>query len=429
MTTTRRSFRAAITATASPSSAANRALPAFSTSGRSNVMRATGPRRSRRIVGASVMGQWFTIKGLVTPLTALLCLTTFSNLVASGAFPAVLPDIARSAALADWQLGIVASAFGFARMVADIPLGLFLTHNLRRALWIGPLVLAIGGLCVVGGGGFAMLVLGRPLMGLGRALSMVAGLTAILRFQSGKNLASALAAYELSAMIGMLGGAALIGTLPAELAWNTAFGLACGPQLVAIAIVPRLLSSLPAQPSAASLFARQAPSGTPAAALMRPLGGASLVPLAFAAGGLVALTYSTMEQFVVPLRGSREFGLERTGVARLFMVQQVFDIAALLPTGILADRQGAARVLPIVLLLMAAGNAMIGFGALPVVIVGCTLFGLSMSGWMLPLSLLRGETEPERIAWRTGLYRVCVDGGIFLGPFVSGILGLRLAGI
>jgi len=314
-------------------------------------------------------------------------------------------------------------------MVADIPLGLFLTHNLRRALWIGPLVLAIGGLCVVGGGGFAMLVLGRLLMGLGQALSMVAGLTAILRFQSGKNLASALAAYELSAMIGMLGGAALIGTLPAELAWNTAFGLACGPQLVAIAIVPRLLSSLPAQPSAASLFARQAPSGTPAAALMRPLGGASLVPLAFAAGGLVALTYSTMEQFVVPLRGSREFGLERTGVARLFMVQQVFDIAALLPTGILADRQGAARVLPIVLLLMAAGNAMIGFGALPVVIVGCTLFGLSMSGWMLPLSLLRGETEPERIAWRTGLYRVCVDGGIFLGPFVSGILGLRLAGI
>ena len=365
----------------------------------------------------------------MTPLTALLCLTTFSNLVASGAFPAVLPDIARSVALADWQLGIVASAFGFARMVADIPLGLFLTHNLRRALWIGPLVLAIGGLCVVGAGGFAMLVLGRLLMGLGQALSMVAGLTVILRFQSGTNLASALAAYELSAMIGMLGGAALIGTLPAELAWNTAFLVACGPQLAAIAIVPRLLSSLPAQPSAASLFARQAPSGTPAATLTRPRGGASMVPLAFAAGGLVALTYSTMEQFVVPLRGSREFGLERAGVARLFMVQQVFDIAALIPTGILADRQGATRVLPGVLLLMAAGNAMIGFGALPVVVAGCALFGLSMSGWMLPLTLLRRDTEPERIAWRTGLYRVCVDGGIFLGPFLSGVLGMRLGGI
>ena len=169
----------------------------------------------------------------VTSLTALLCLTTFTNIVSSGAFPAVLPDIARSAALADWQIGIVAGAFGFARMVADIPLGLFLTRNLRRALWIGPLVLMTGGLCVTTGGGFAAIVFGRLLMGVGQALSMVAGLTAILRFQAGGNLASALAAYELSAMIGMLGGAALIGTLPSHLAWSTAFLLACAPQLIA----------------------------------------------------------------------------------------------------------------------------------------------------------------------------------------------------
>src|SRR5215831_3055368 len=319
MTTTRTSRRASIAATASRRSDAKRALPAFSTCGRSNVMHPTSPRTSSRIV-ASVMGQWFTIKGLVTSLTALLCLTTFSNIVSSGAFPAILPDIARSAGLADWQLGIVAGAFGFARMVTDVPLGLFLTRHLRRALWIGPLVLVFGALCVTTGGGFATIVLGRLLMGLGQALSMVAGLTAILRFQSGKNLASALAAYELSAMIGMLGGAALIGTLPSHLAWNTAFLITCVPQLTAIVIAPRHLTCLPAQPQmpSGSLFARQAPSGAPPPALARLPRRASLVPLAFAAGGLVALTYSTMEQFVVRLRGSREFGLERAGVARLF---------------------------------------------------------------------------------------------------------------
>jgi MFS family permease len=377
------------------------------------------------------MGQWFTIKGLVTSLTALLCLTTFTNIVSSGAFPAVLPDIARSAGLADWQLGIVAGAFGFARMVADIPLGLFLTRHLRRALWIGPLVLVSGALCVTAGGGFATIVLGRLLMGLGQALSMVAGLTAILRFQSGKNLASALAAYELSAMIGMLGGAALIGTLPSGLAWNSAFLLACAPQLIAVGIAPKLLATLPAPSSAPTISrpAHQTASAAPAGRLTRAARHASLVPLAFAAGGLVALTYSTMEQFLVPMRGSREFGLERAGVARLFMVQQVFDITALIPTGMLADRQGATRVLPGMLLLMATANALIGFGTLPVVVAGCAMFGLSMSGWMLPLTLLRRETEPERIAWRTGLYRVSVDAGIFLGPFLSGVLGMRLAGL
>src|SRR2546422_3389421 len=432
MTTTRTSSRAPIAATTSASSAAKRALPALSTSGRSNVMRATSPRTSRRIVLASVMGQWFTIKGLVTSLTALLCLTTFSNIFSGGAFPAVLPDMARSVALADWQLGLVAGAFGFARMVAAIPIGLFLTHNLRRALWLGPLVLATGALCVTSGGGLPMLVLGRLLMGLGQALSMVGGLTAILRFQSGTNLAAALAAYELSAMIGMLGGAAVIAALPGSLPWNTAFLLTCAPQLIGVITVPKLLAALPAQDGAGAqpLFARQATNGTAvnptshADQTRRP----SLVPLAFAAGGMIALTYSTMEQFLVPLRVSREFGLERAGVARLFMVQQVFDIAALIPTGILADRRGAARVLSVILMVMATANALVGFGTLPVVVLGCALFGLSMSGWMLPLSVLRRETAAQQGSWRARGLPGCVGGGLLLGPFLSGILGMHLAG-
>jgi MFS family permease len=368
----------------------------------------------------------------VTPLTALLCLTTFANIFSGGAFPAVLPDIARGAVLADWQLGIVAGAFGFARMVAAIPIGLFLTHNLRRALWLGPLVLATGALCVTSGGGLPMLVLGRLLMGLRQALSMVGGLTAILRFQSGASLAAALAAYELSAMIGMLGGAGVIALLPASLPWNMAFLLTCTPLLIGVAAVPRLIAALPVEHrSGAPLFARQAASvaaGDTTSSVPRAGRHGSLVPLAFVAGGTVALTYSTMEQFLVPLRVSREFGLGRAGVAQLFMVQQIFDIVALLPTGILADRRGAVPVLAGVLMLMALANALVGFGTLPVLVVGCALFGLSMAGWMLPLSVLRRETASEQVSWRTGLYRVCVDAGLFLGPFLSGLLGMHLAG-
>ena len=111
------------------------------------------------------------------------------------------------------------------------------------------------------------------------------------------------------------------------------------------------------------------------------------------------------------------------------MVTQVFDIAALLPVGILADRRGTARVLAAVLLVMATASALVGFGTLPVVVAGCVLFGFSMAGWMLPLGVLRLETPPEHIAWRTGLYRVCVDGGIFAGPFLAGLLGARHAPI
>src|SRR3989441_9395013 len=107
---------------------------------------------------------------------------------------------------------------------------------------------------------------------------------------------------------------------------------------------------------------------------------------------------------------------------------QVFDIAALLPLGVLAARRGSGRVLVAVLLEMAGASALVGFGTLPLVAAGCALYGLGMAGWMLPLSVLRRETAPEHVAWRTGLYRVCVDGGIFLGPFLSRALGMHLAG-
>src|SRR5207247_6799941 len=349
--TTRIAGRSASVATAALRSRAKRASPALSTSGRSSVRRASAPAISSRIVASEVIGQWFTIRGLVTPLLALLCLGIFATTFSTGAFPAILPELARGGALADWQVGLVAGAFGFARMAADIPIGLFLTHHLRRAVVVGPGVLAVGAAVLTSGGPFPLLVLGRLLMGVGHAVGMVAGLTAILNYRTGPSLASALNAYELSAMIGILCGTVLIGVLPSGLAWNWALLATAAPQVFGLLALPALLRTLPRYPSAGPrpLFARQAAAGpdarvtaiTPAAAL------------AFVAGGAIAVAYSTVEQFSIPLRGSREFGLERAGVARLLLVVQIFDIAALLPLGVLADRRGTGRVLVAVLLVMA----------------------------------------------------------------------------
>jgi len=288
-------------------------------------------------------------------------------------------------------------------MIADVPLGLFLTHNLRRALWLGPLVLAIGALCLTSGGGFPVLVLGRLLMGLGQALSMMGGLTAILRFQSGRSLASALNAYELSAMIGMLGGVIAIAAL------RRAFrGTPRSCSLRAPAHRHRVIRSwwrrCPRRRERArsrSSRGRRRAARRPTRARITRIGSSTCrwYRSPSRPGGLIALAYSTMEQFLVPLRASREFGLERTGVARLLMVQQLFDIVALLTIGILADRRGAARVLPVVLLTMATANALVGFGALPVVVVRCALFGLRC-GLDAAAQRAAAETPPEHVAWR-----------------------------
>jgi MFS family permease len=353
-------------------------------------------------------------------LLLILCLTSGLQTFSIGAFPALLPEIGRSAALSYWQLGAVAGAFGFARMLTDVPAGLLMTHHVRRALIAGPIVVVVGIACVALGGSFGSLLLGRVLMGSGHTLGTLGLLTTILRVRAEHRLASALNASEFSAMLGMLGGVGLVGALPATLPWQAAFVIGCSPIVAAFVALNALLTLLPDDGEGRPWFARSAGTAAPGDSTRAPRGTSAL---AFAAGCTVALAYATLEQFVIPVRGSREFGLERSGIARLLMLAQLSDTIALLPVGGLADRLGTPRVLGVVLLTFAAAVALVGLGPLPMVIGGCVVFGMSMAGWMLPVGLLRAATPASQVAWRTALFRVFVDGGMFLGPFASGLLG------
>jgi len=190
-------------------------------------------------------------------------------------------------------------------------------------------------------------------------------------------------------------------------------------------MLPLVLRALPrtGQEDISPIDISRGPGRPPASRRLSP------VVLAFGAGATIALAYTTVEQFLLPLRASREFGLGRAGIASLLMTAQLADLAALLPIGWLADRLGVARLLGTVLFAFGAGAVLIGVGTLPLVAVGCASLGLGMAGWMLPLGVIRSVTSAERIGWLTALYRVSVDAGMFLGPFASGMLGLARAAV
>ena len=356
-------------------------------------------------------------------LTALICAAGFGNTFSIGAFPALLPELARDG-LADWQVGILGGAMGLARMAIDLPAGWFISRDLGRTFVVGSVALAVSVLILTSGGPFAVLLSGRVLMGMAHTLVMLSGLTAILRYHGPTTLGSALNVCELTAILGMLGGAFLLGILPAAWPWNRALLVVCGPQIIGLALAPAFVRSLRGRDEVSVV-----PATRSTVAHERSSGSHALVALAFAAGAMAAFAYSTVELFLLPLRGSRELGLDRAGVARLFMTAQACDVVALIPAGILADRVGAARMLGGVLILMAASTALVAFGDLPLVTVGVVLLGLSMSGWMLPLALIRQGTSAAAVGWRTALYRVGVDGGMFLGPVLSGALARHHADV
>jgi MFS transporter, DHA1 family, inner membrane transport protein len=353
--------------------------------------------------------------------TGLLCLVVFASTVCVGAFGPLLPEIGRAQGLADWQLGILAGSFGFARMAADLPAGALATRRLAASLTLAPITLLAGMLLLSTAGPFPVLVLGRLLTGLAHTLVMVGSLTAVLQDQSSPRASVRLNTLEFAGMLGVLGGLALVGALPEGWPWNRTLLAAAGPVVVSLAATLVLTRMLPGPVGAAPVR----PGGGGAAG-ERPSPVAALPPivrLMFALGVVMALAWSAVSQFVIPLRGTREFGLERAGISGLLSVAQLVDLVVLLPVGWLADRVGRLPVLTAVAATLGLGLFAVGLGSLPLLVVGCALFGLGMAGWMLPLGVIREHTDVARLGWRTGVYRVGVDGAIFLGPLICGVLG------
>jgi len=360
------------------------------------------------------------VSGSSLASTGLLCLVVFSSTVCIGAFGPLLPEIARAQGLPDWQLGVLAGSFGFARMAADLPAGALASHRLAASLALAPVTLLAGMLLLSTAGPISVLVLGRLLTGLAHTLVMVSSLTAVLQDKPGPGASMRLNTLEFAGMLGVLGGLGAVGFLPERWPWNLTLLAAAAPVAVALPATLALTRVLRAGPGAPAITgpAVAAARMSPRAAPLPPV-----VRLMFVLGVVMALGWSAVSQFVIPLRGTREFGLDRAGISGLLSLAQLVDLIVLLPVGWLADRIGRPPVLTGVAVILGLGLLAVGLGSLPLLVVGCALFGLGMAGWMLPLGVIREHTDVARLGWRTGAYRVGVDGAIFLGPLICGVLG------
>lgn len=349
--------------------------------------------------------------------TRLLCLLLFCNTFCVGAFGPLLPEIGRAQGLADWQLGLAASAFGFARMAAAMPTGLLVARRLAATLMAAPALLIVGLLLLASAGPFPVLLAGRFVLGVAHTLTMVGGLTAILLEDHGPGASLRLNTFEFSGMLGILGGLALVGIIPAAWGWKVSLLIASAPVLIPLLLTPTMGRVFPRAPAAGRVDVSALGDRAP-----ERRGDTGVVALMFGAGIVFALSWSSVSAFVIPIRGTREFGLSRTGISWLLAMAQVIDLAVLLPVGRIADRVGRGLVLGAVSVGLGLGTLGVGLGSFLWFALGCACFGLGLAGWMLPLGVIREHTPVARLAWRTGLYRAGVDSAIFLGPLVAGIL-------
>src|SRR5882762_9226291 len=282
-------------------------------------------------------------RSLASSSTALLCFISLCSCFSVGAFSPQLPEIGRAGALADWQLGVVAGALGFARMATAIPAGWLAGRYLGTTLCASPALMLAGTVLLATSSSFSVLVLGRLILIFAYTLGTVSGLIALLLDDRGPGASVRLNIFEFSAMIGVLGGLGLVGLLPGHWGWSLSLLIASSPLLLILAAVPSIRRRFP--------DASRAPETRASRTSDVGRGDRMSVTLwtMFAVGIVLALAWSAVSQFLLPLRGTREFGLDRGGVSGLLMLAQLVDLGALLPVGRLADGLGRTPVLGFVI--------------------------------------------------------------------------------
>src|SRR4029453_10519701 len=135
-------------------------------------------------------------------------------------------------------------------MAGAAPAGILAGRHVALSLVLSPLFLAAGLLCLVVAPSFALLVLGRALMGIGHTLLMVGGITALLQNDGGAGGSFRLNLFQFSGMLGILGGLALMGFLPAHWPWNLSLPVAAAPLLIGPVLGRALLRRFPPTPHA-----------------------------------------------------------------------------------------------------------------------------------------------------------------------------------
>ncbi|MHB1417732.1 MAG: MFS transporter [Chloroflexota bacterium] len=357
-------------------------------------------------------------RGALSQQEVALYLLAFFMQLGMGIMAPVLPEIKETFGVSTAEVALTISAFNFARVVLDLPMGLLLDRFRPFVLLlIGTSIIAAGGVLGSVAPTFALIIGARALLGAGSAICMMTGQYSLSKFTTRNNRgrlfgnwgASLLAGSSLSPVIG--------GVIAALVGWRASFAFtACAAFLAfaSVAITQRRASGLPSETAKAKQDAPKAP---------RPVTRQSLV--AFILMDLVTFTFffqiSGFQNTVAPLIGGVVLGLDAAfiGLAFTFATGLRFGVAVV--GGRISDRYGRLFVLVPGLVVMGFGILAFNYANSPLTYVAVLMLMASgRTGNSVPTTVLVDHL-PARLWGRAmGINRFIGDLGGMIGPLALG---------
>jgi MFS family permease len=361
----------------------------------------------------------------------VICGSTVLVMAGQGMVGPVLPLFARDFGVSAAVVGLTFTAFGLARLLLNIPAGIWADRRGRRFLLVGgPLITSIGML----GSGLSpsiWVLLGwRLVAGAGSALYMTGAQIYLVDIAGADRRARYLATNQGALLVGVSAGPAIGGLMAA------AFGLRAPFLFVGVAALGTATYAwfrLPETgPTDGGAKAADGPPVTAddqrkAKAERRALAAQFFRSRQFVAVGLVSMSVFAIRssrQSLIPLHASETFGIDTGRIGLLFAAIGVVGLVLIGPAGWLADNAGRKPMIVVTGFLAAAGTVATALAPTAGLLVLAVMFGATATSAIGPApGAFVADLAPDELRGSAmGAYRTWGDAGIVLAPPVAGLL-------
>lgn len=306
------------------------------------------------------------------------------------------------------------SAFGIARMLADLPAGVLADRLPKAFLTAGGFgFLLAGSLLSAVAPNIALLLAGRALTGVGSGLVMTTAITWAGAIAPPGHQARLISRVEATWMTSATVAPIIGGAIASRFGWRATFWYCA----IAAVVSAALLLALAGRGRAA------APAARKRGAVPRGVGASGPVLGAYAAGFTLFFNRNGVRNMLLPLFAASVVGLGEASVGLVVAVVAGVTVATTVLGGQLADRFGRRPVLLAGLVILMAGDLalLVARSEAWLLAVG-VLMGLGGIASSIPAAVLTGSVPAERLGGAIGGYRLLQDIGFVLGPLVLGAI-------
>lgn len=353
-----------------------------------------------------------------TRVVALLAVVIFFMMVGWTMITPNLPLYARGFGASEGLIGALISGYGVARVVLDLPSGLFAErYGPKRTLSFGLGIVASAAMVCGLAPSYHVLFVGKFLEGMGSALYITSAFTILGEATTSSTRGRSLSLYSGSLLLGAVVGPGLGGFI-ADL-WGLAMPFFVYALLMVVSVI-LVVTKLPkrfSSPSTAEVGHKLSLQNLRLLLSDRAYLAVNLATFS------IFFTRSGVVSTVLPIFAHDNLMISQSMLGGALTLMAVSDLAILLPSGSLSDRYGRKPLMLLCLITSAIAIFMMPrVSTLEELWLIVAAYGMAR-GFSGPLVAWTADlTPPHLMGTSMGLYRMINDLGFVAGPLLLGFL-------